>query len=67
MAWEDNLGNKFDTYEEYCQSKYIDFDEVCILLWQGFRTPQNDVERRIKAEIDERSKIGESFEVYSNL
>ena len=67
MAWVDNLGNEFDTYEEYCQSKYIDLDEVCILLWQGFRKPQNDVERRIKAEIDGRSKRGESFEVYSNL
>lgn len=66
MAWVDNLGNEFDTYEEYCQSKYIDLDEVCILLWQGFRKPQNDVERRIKAEIDERSKRGKSFEVYSN-
>ena len=67
MAWKDNLGNEFETYEEYCQSPYIDYDEKCILLWQGFRTPQNDVERRIKAEIDERSKMGESFEVYSNL
>lgn len=66
MPWEDNLGNEFDTYEEYCQSKYIDLDEKCILLWQGFRKPQNDVERRIKAEIDEMSKRGESFEVYSD-
>ena len=40
MPWVDNLGNEFDTYEEYCQSKYIDFDEKCILLWRGDRVPQ---------------------------
>lgn len=66
MPWVDNLGNEFDTYEEYCQSKYIDLDEKCILLWQGFRTPQNDSERKIKEEIDEITKRGDSFEVYSD-
>lgn len=66
MPWEDNLGNKFDTYEEYCQSKYIDLDEKCILLWQGFRKPQNEDERELKEELDEFKRQGKSFEVYSN-
>ena len=66
MGWVDNLGNEFDTYEEYCQSKYISLDEICILLWQGFRTPQNENERKIKEEIDEITKRGDSFEVYTD-
>ena len=66
MPWEDNLGNEFDTYEEYCQSKYIDLDEKCILLWRGDRVPQNDSERKLKEEIDEIIKRGDSFEVYSD-
>ena len=66
MLWEDNLGNEFDTYEEYCQSKYIDLDEKCILLWQGFRKPQNEDERELKEELDEFKRQGKSFEVYSN-
>lgn len=66
MPWVDNLGNEFDTYEEYCQSKYIDLDEKCILLWQGSRIPQNDSERKIKEEIDEITKRGYAFEVYSD-
>ena len=67
MAWEDNLGNKFDTYEEYCQSPYIDYDEKCILLWRGDRKPQNKDERELKKELDEFKRQGKSFEVYSNL
>lgn len=66
MPWEDNLGNEFDTYEEYCQSKYIDLDEKCILLWQVFRKPQNEDERELKEELDEFKRQGKSFEVYSN-
>lgn len=66
MPWEDNLGNEFDTYEEYCQSKYIDLDEKCILLWQGFRKPQNEDERELKEELDEFKRQGKSFEVYSD-
>lgn len=66
MPWVDNLGNEFDTYEEYCQSKYIDLDEKCILLWRGDRVPQNDDERELKEEIDEITKRGDSFEVYSD-
>ena len=66
MPWVDNLGNEFDTYEEYCQSKYIDLDEKCILLWQGFRKPQNDDERELKEELDEFERQGKSWEVYSD-
>lgn len=66
MPWEDNLGNEFDTYEEYCQSKYIDLDEKCILLWQGFRKPQNEDEQELKKELDEFKRQGKSFEVYSD-
>lgn len=66
MGWVDNLGNEFGTYEEYCQSKYIDLDEKCILLWRGDRVPQNDSEQKIKEEIDEITKRGDSFEVYSD-
>ena len=66
MPWEDNLGNEFDTYEEYCQSKYIDLDEKCILLWQVFRKPQNEDERELKEELDEFKRQGKSFDVYSD-
>lgn len=66
MPWEDNLGNEFDTYEEYCQSKYIDLDEKCILLWRGDRIPQNEDERGLKEELDEFKRQGKSFEVYSD-
>ena len=66
MPWEDNLGNEFETYEEYCQSKYISLDEICILLWQGLRIPQNENERQLKEEIDEITRRGYSFEVYAD-
>ena len=66
MPWEDNLGNEFETYEEYCQSPYIDYDEKCILLWQGFRKPQNDDERELKEELEEFERQGKSWEVYSD-
>jgi hypothetical protein len=66
MGWVDNLGNEFDTYEEYCQSKYISIDEKCILLWRGDRIPQDNDERQLKEEIDEITKRGDSFEVYTD-
>ena len=56
--YKDPLGNTYASYEEYVNSPDLDTDLICIKLWRGVRTPQNDNERRIKKELDEIKRKG---------
>lgn len=56
--YKDPLGNTYASYEEYVNSPDLDNDLICIKLWRGERTPQNDEEIRIKKELDEMDRKG---------
>ena len=56
--YKDPLGNTYASYEEYVNSPNLDTDLICIKLWRGERTPQNDEEIRIKKELDEIKRKG---------
>lgn len=43
--WYDDLGNVYDTYQDYCNSPYLDTDTIYNYLARGKRTPQNERER----------------------
>ena len=62
--YKDPLGNTYASYEEYVNSPDLDTDLICIKLWRGVRTPQNDEERRIKKELDEIERKGLVPEFY---
>ncbi len=44
--WIDDLGNVYNTYEDYCNSPYLDPDIIYNYLARGKRTPQNEEEER---------------------
>jgi hypothetical protein len=61
--FKDALGNTYASYEEYVNSPNLDRDLVYLKIWKGERTPQNDEERRIKKELDEMKRKGQSLEL----
>lgn len=46
-------GNKYESYKDYVNSPDLDPETVYFKLLSGSRTPQNEEERKIKAEMDE--------------
>ena len=46
-------GFEFESYEAYCNSDFLDIDEIMIKLDKGERTPQNETEQRILEELEE--------------
>ena len=60
--YKDELGNSYESYQEYVNSPTLDRDLVYIKLWKGERTPQNAEERRIKKELDEMKAKGQTPE-----
>lgn len=46
-------GNKYKSYKDYVNSPDLDPETVYIKLLSGVRTPQNNEERKIKAEMNE--------------
>ena len=51
--YKDPDGNIYDSYEDYVNSPDLDPETLYIKLLSGTRTPQNEEERKIKAEMDE--------------
>ena len=62
--YKDPLGNTYASYEEYVNLPDLDNDLICIKLWRGERTQQNDEEIRIKKELDEIKRKGLVPEFY---
>lgn len=65
-TYTDPEGNVHDSYQAYCNSPDLDPDLVVIKLSKGERTPQNDYERKVLAELEEIKRQGKSFEVDFN-
>lgn len=55
-------GKTYESYDAYCNSKDLDPDKVGVYLQLGKRTPQNDYEKRLLAEIRELEKQGKPIE-----
>lgn len=51
-------GVEYDSYKAYCNSPDLDKDKIGVLLALGRRTPQNDWEKSLLAEIKELQKKG---------
>jgi len=56
--WTDDLGNEYNTFEDYCNSPHLDPDIIFNYLAQGKRTPQNEKEIRWQAEGIRLKKAG---------
>ena len=50
--------NVHDSYEAYCHSPDLDPYTIMLKLWSGSRTPQNESERRLLAELEEIRRQG---------
>ncbi len=64
--WTDDLGNTYDTYEDYCNSLHLDLDIIFSKLWRGHRTPQNDEEKEWLKDLEEKKKRGVGLELNFN-
>ena len=64
--YTDSEGNVYNSYEDYCNSPDLDSDLVVIKLWNGQRIPQNEYERKLKIDLDEMKRNGQSLEVDFN-
>ena len=51
-------GSVYDSYDAYCNSPNLDDYTMMLKLWAGSRTPQNDSERRLLAELEEIKQNG---------
>ncbi len=51
---------------EYCNSKDLDPEFILLYLQQGRRTPQNEYEEKLLAEINKIQKKGGSIDIPSN-
>lgn len=60
-------GNVHDSYEAYCNSQDLDTYTVMLKLWSGSRTPQNDAEKRILAELEEIRRRGNTPDFTENI
>ena len=60
-------GNKYKSYKDYVNSPDLDPENIYIKLLAGVRTPQNDKERTIKAEMDEIIANDGIVETYLNF
>lgn len=62
MSYVSNDGIEYESYEVYCHSMDLDPDIVGVMLATGRRTPQNEYERRLLAEIEQMKKEGKGIE-----
>lgn len=60
--WIDDLGNEYATYQDYCNSPYLDPDIVGVMLATGRRKPQNDYEKELLKEIKQIEERGGAVE-----
>lgn len=58
IMYRDFEGNKYESYEAYCNSLELDYDIIASLLWRGKRTPQNESEERLKEELEQMKREG---------
>ncbi|WP_149240332.1 hypothetical protein [Dyadobacter sp. 32] len=60
-------GNReYNSYQDYCNSDDLDPDLIYLYLSNGKRVPQNDTEKKWKAEADRLRSNGSSFELSFN-
>lgn len=62
MSYISNDGIEYEDYATYCNSSDLDPDIVGVMLATGRRTPQNDYEKRLLAEIKQMKKDGVAIE-----
>ena len=62
MSYISNDGIEYESYEAYCNSDDLDSDIVGVMLATGRRTPQNNYEKRLLAEIEQMKKEGKGIE-----
>ena len=48
----------YDTYEAYCNSPDLDAYTIMLKLWAGSRTPQDESEYRLLAELEKIRRKG---------
>ena len=56
-------GKEYESYEDYCNSMDLDPDIIGVMLATNRRIPQNEYEKRLLKEIEEKKKknIGVEF------
>lgn len=62
MSYTSYDGIEYESYEAYCNSDDLDPDIVGVMLATGRRTPQNDYEEQLLAEIEQMKKEGKGIE-----
>lgn len=62
MSYISNYGIEYESYEAYCNSDDLDPDIVGVMLATGRRTPQNEYEKELLAEIEQMKKEGKGIE-----
>ncbi|MDO4757868.1 MAG: hypothetical protein Q4A18_01240 [Rikenellaceae bacterium] len=62
MSYISNDGIEYESYEAYCNSDDLDLDIVGVMLATGRRTPQNEYEKELLAEIEQMKKEGKGIE-----
>ena len=65
--YTDSDGNVYESYEAYCNSPDLDDYTIMLKLHAGSRTPQNDYERRLLAEIKEIERSGGLIDFSENI
>lgn len=64
--YTDPDGNEHASYGAYCNSEDLDPDLKALFLWRGKRTPQNESEKRLQAELLDMKKRGVGIELNFN-
>ena len=64
--YKDVFGREFESYEDYCNSDYLDSDLIQSYLWSGKRTPQNEEERELLDEMLEIERRGFEAQLQTN-
>lgn len=62
MSYISNDGIEYESYEAYCNSDDLDPDIVGVMLATGRRTPRNEYEKELLAEIEQMKKEGKGIE-----
>lgn len=64
--YKDVFGREFESYEDYCNSDYLDSDLIQSYLWSGKRVPQNEEEREMLDEMLEIERRGFEAQLQTN-
>ena len=65
--YTDSDGNVYESYEAYCNSPDLDDYTIMLKLHAGSRSPQNDYERRLLAEMKEIERSGGMIDFSENI